>query len=113
MKTVKKVLMILCILVIIVGMFILGKNDLNYQNGYSRNILVETAKQYTMYIGISTAVILVYFVIRYSKQGIIKVIVTSILRNIRCNGICISSTCNKQNVYNKIFLPNNAYSICI
>lgn len=79
MKTVKKVLMILCIIVIIVGMFMLGKNDLNYKSGYSRNILLETAKQYTWYITISTAIILIYFAIRYSKQGSIKVIATSIL----------------------------------
>lgn len=79
MKTVKKILMILCILVIIVGMFILGKNGLNYQNGYSKNILLETARQYTIFVAISTAIILIYFVIRYNKQGIVKVIVTSIL----------------------------------
>ena len=79
MKTVKKILMVLCILVIIVGMFILGRNGLNYQEGYTQNILLETAKQYTFFIAISTAIIVIYYVIRYSKQGIIKVLVTSIL----------------------------------
>ncbi len=79
MKLIKKILMIICVLVIIVGMFILGKNGLNYQEGYSRNILLETAKQYTFFIAISTAIIVIYYVIRYSKKGIIKVLVTSIL----------------------------------
>ena len=79
MKTVKKILMVLCILVIIVGMFILGRNGLNYQEGYTQNILLETAKQYTVFIAISTIIILVYFAIRYNKQGVVKVIVTSVL----------------------------------
>ena len=78
MKLIKKILMIICVLVIIVGMFILGKNGLNYQEGYSRNILLETAKQYTFFIAISTAIIVIYYVIRYSKKGIIKVLTTSI-----------------------------------
>lgn len=79
MKLIKKILMIICVLVIIVGMFILGKNGLNYQEGYSRNILLETAKQYTVFMAISTVIILVYFAIRYNKQGVVKVIVTSVL----------------------------------
>ena len=79
MKTVKKILMVLCILVIIVGMFILGRNGLNYQEGYTQNILLETAKQYTVFMAISTVIILVYFAIRYNKQGVVKVIVTSVL----------------------------------
>ena len=79
MKTVKKILMVLCILVIIVGMFILGRNGLNYQEGYTQNILLETAKQYTVFMAISTVIILVYFAIRYNKQGVVKVIVISVL----------------------------------
>ena len=79
MKTVKKILMVLCILVIIVGMFILGRNGINYQEGYTQNILLETAKQYTVFMAISTVIILVYFAIRYNKQGVVKVIVTSVL----------------------------------
>ena len=79
MKTFKKILIVLCILVIIVGMFILGRNGLNYQEGYTQNILLETAKQYTVFMAISTVIILVYFAIRYNKQGVVKVIVTSVL----------------------------------
>ena len=79
MKTVKKILMVLCILVIIVVMFILGRNGLNYQEGYTQNILLETAQQYTVFMAISTVIILVYFAIRYNKQGVVKVIVTSVL----------------------------------
>ena len=79
MKTVKKILMVLCILVILVGMFILGRNGLNYQEGYTQNILLETAKQYTVFMAIATVIILVYFAIRYNKQGVVKVIVTSVL----------------------------------
>lgn len=79
MKTVKKILLILCIALMVVGMFLLGRNGLNYVDGYTKNILIETAKDYTLYIALSTGVILLYFAIRYSNQGVIKVLVTSIL----------------------------------
>lgn len=79
MKTVKKILMILCVLVIVAGMFVLGRNGLNYKEGYSKNILLDTAKQYTVFMGISTAVILIYLAIRYNKQGVVKVLTTSVL----------------------------------
>lgn len=79
MKVVKKVLMVICILVIIVGIFMLWKNGLNYADGYTQNILLETAKQYTIFVAISTVVILIYFMIRYSKKGVGKVFATAIL----------------------------------
>lgn len=79
MKTVKKILMIICVIIIAVGMFILGRQGLNYVDGYTQAILVETAKSYIMYVSIATAVVLVYLVIRYNKQGMVKVAVTSIL----------------------------------
>lgn len=79
MKTVKKILMIICVIIIAVGMFILGRQGLNYVDGYTQTILVETAKSYIMYVSIATAVVLVYLVIRYNKQGMVKVAVTSIL----------------------------------
>ena len=58
MKTVKKILLIICVLVIAVGMFLLGKNGLNYIDGYTKNILIDNAKQYANYIGIATIIIL-------------------------------------------------------
>lgn len=79
MKTIKKVLLVICVIIIAVGMFILGKQGLNYVEGYSQNILIETIKDYALYIGIATAITLIYFVIKYIKQGIVKVAVTSIL----------------------------------
>ena len=79
MKTFKKILMILCILIIIVGMYMLGAKGLHYKQGYSKNMLIDTAKQYTVFAVMSTSIILIYFVIRYNKQGIIKVLATSIL----------------------------------
>ena len=79
MKVVKKVLMVICILVIIAGIFMLWKNGLNYADGYTQNALLETAKQYIAFIAISTVIILIYFMIRYSKKGAVKVFTTSIL----------------------------------
>jgi len=79
MKTVKKILIIICVIIIAVGMFLLGRQGLNYVDGYTQNMLIETAKDYALYVGISTAVVLVYLMIRYNKQGAIKVALTSIL----------------------------------
>lgn len=79
MKVTKKILLTICIMIIIVGMFILGRNGLNYANGYTKSILMETTKQYIFPISLSTAIILVYLVIRYNEQGILKVLIKSIL----------------------------------
>ena len=79
MKTVKKILIIICVIIIAVGMFLLGRQGLNYVDGYTQNMLIETAKDYALYVGISTAVVLVYLMIRYNKQGAIKVAITSLL----------------------------------
>lgn len=79
MKTVKKILLIVCVIIIAVGMFILGRQGLSYVDGYTKNLLLETVKDYSVYIGIATAVVLVYLVSRYNKQGAVKVAVTSVL----------------------------------
>ncbi len=79
MKTTKKILLICVVIIIIAGMFLLGKNGFNYADGYTKNILLDTAKAYIPYVGISTLIIIIYFAIRYYKQGVIKVLTTSIL----------------------------------
>lgn len=79
MKIIKKILMIIAIIVIIVGMFILGRNNFNYDNGYTQDLLLENVKQYSLYGGIATIVILIYFAIKYIKVGVVKVLTTSIL----------------------------------
>lgn len=105
MKTFKKILMVLCILVIIVGMFILGRNGLNYQEGYTQNILLETAKQYTVFIAISTIIILVYFAIRYNKQGTIKVIATSVLGILGAMALVLAIFAIAKMPITRIFFP--------
>lgn len=79
MKTTKKILLICVVIIIIAGMFLLGKNGFNYADGYTKNILLDTTKAYIPYVGISTLIIIIYFAIRYYKQGVIKVLTTSIL----------------------------------
>lgn len=79
MKTIKKILTIIAIIIMIVGMFVLGRNGFNYVEGYSSEMLLETAKQYILYVSIATAIVLLYFAIKYSKNGKGKVLVTSIL----------------------------------
>lgn len=105
MKIAKKILMVICILLIIVGMFILGRNGLNYQEGYTQNILLETAKQYTVFMAISTIIILVYFAIRYNKQGIIKVIITSVLGILGAMALVLAIFAIAKMPITRIFFP--------
>ena len=79
MKIAKKILLAITIIIIVAGMFVLGRYGLNYANSYTKNILLETAKNYTFVASLSTVIILIYFVIRYNKQGVLKVLATSIL----------------------------------
>lgn len=79
MKTFKKILIIVYAIIIAVGIFMLVKSGLNYSENYTQHLLLETTKQYTLYIGISTAIILIYFAIRYYKKGVLKVLLISIL----------------------------------
>ncbi len=105
MKTLKKILMILCILVIIVGMYMLGAKGFNYKKGYTQNILLETASQYTFFIILSTAIILIYFVIRYNKQGIVKVLVTSILGIIGALALVVAIIAITRMLVDRLFFP--------
>lgn len=79
MKTLKKFLLIISIIIIAVGMFIIGRMGFKYNDNYTESMLLETAKSYALYFTISTIVILIYLTIRYSKQGIGKVLTTSVL----------------------------------
>ena len=90
MKIFKKILMVICVIIIVAGIVTLIKQDLNYADGYNQNMLLETAKDYALYVGIATGVILVYLAIRYNKQGVIKVIVTSILGIVGAIAIALS-----------------------
>lgn len=90
MKTFKKILIIICVVIIAVGMIFLARQGLNYADGYNQNMLLETAKDYALYAGIATGVILVYLAIRYNKQGVMKVIATSILGIVGAIAIALS-----------------------
>lgn len=79
MKIFKKVLIVIYAIIIAVGIFMLVKSGLNYSENYTQHLLLETAIQYTLYVGISTAIILIYFAIRYYKKGVLKVLLVSIL----------------------------------
>lgn len=79
MKILKKVLVVICLAIIGVGAFIVVKNGFQYAEGYTKNMLIETAKQYIPYTAIATAIILLYLGIRYNNKGIIKVLAKTIL----------------------------------
>lgn len=105
MKIFKKILIILAIIIIAVGMYLLGRNGLNFVDGYSQNILLETAKQYTIYVAISTVIILFYLVIRYNKQGILRVIITSVLGIAGTLILVLAIMAISQMPTNRIFFP--------
>ena len=90
MKIFKKILMVICVIIIVAGIVTLIKQGLNYADGYNQNMLLETAKDYALYVGIATGVILIYLAIRYNKQGAIKVIATSILGIVGAIAIALS-----------------------
>lgn len=115
MKTIKKILLIIAVIIIAVGMFVLGRNGFNYQEGYSRNILLETAKQYILYVSISTAIILIYFAIKYQKQGVIKVLVTSILAIIGTIAFAIAILAISRALVSRIIFPLalTSYAACL
>ena len=90
MKTIEKVLMIISILIIIAGISAYAIMGFNYKEGYSQSILLETTKAYIPYLIISTIIILIYLMIRYSRNGVIKVLLTSILGIIGAQAVVLS-----------------------
>lgn len=115
MKTIRKILIIVSVVIIAIGMFLLGKNGLNYANGFTKNLLLETAKSYISYVSIATVVILVYVMIRYSKaHGFIKVLVTTILGIVGAIALVIAIMAIIKMPITRIFFPIllGAYSSC-
>lgn len=115
MKTIRKILIIVSVVIIAIGMFLLGKNGLNYANGFTKNLLLETAKSYISYVSIATVVILVYVMIRYSKaHGFIKVLVTTILGIVGSIALVIAIMAITKMPITRIFFPIllGTYSSC-
>lgn len=90
MKILKKVLVVICLILIGVGAFIVVKNGFQYAEGYTKNMLIETAKQYIPYVAISTAIILLYLGIRYNNQGVLKVVAKTIIGIIGTAAVLLS-----------------------
>ena len=82
--------MIISILIIIAGISAYAIMGFNYKEGYSQSILLETTKAYIPYLIISTIIILIYLMIRYNKNGVIKVLLTSILGIIGAQAVVLS-----------------------
>lgn len=79
MKLIEKILIIISIIILLAGISIYIISGFNYKEGFSQNILIETTKIYIPYLSITTVIILVYLIIKYNKQGAIKVGLISIL----------------------------------
>lgn len=90
MKTFKKILVVICLILIGIGTFIVIKNGFQYAKGYTKNMLIETAKQYIPYVAISTAIILIYLGIRYNNQGAIKIVTRTIVEIIGTIAVLLS-----------------------
>ena len=105
MKTIQKILIVVSLIVIIVGLLILWKNGLNYIDGYSKKMLLKTINEYTLYVGISTAIILLYYAIRYFKKGIIKVLATQVLSMLGSILFTLSLMSIIQMPINRLFFP--------
>lgn len=105
MKTIQKILIVVSLIVIIVGLLLLWKNGLNYIDGYSKKMLLKTINEYTLYVGISTAIILLYYAIRYFKKGIIKVLATLVLGMLGSILFTLSLMSIIQMPINRLFFP--------
>lgn len=91
-KAIKVVIILVAILVMAIGCYTIIKKGLNFpENGiYSTNNLLEVAKPYIEKVAISTVLILIYFMIRYYKMGIIKVGIFSLISIVAVIGVMIS-----------------------
>ena len=105
MKTIQKILIVVSLIVIIVGLLLLWKNGLNYIDGYSKKMLLKTINEYTLYVGISTAIILLYYAIRSFKKGIIKGLATSVLGMLGSILFTLSLMSIIQMPINRLFFP--------
>lgn len=104
-KIVKVIVAIAIIATIAVGIYFLVKNGLNYpENGvYKANNIVEEAKPYMIKMGISAGIILIYLMIKYSKLGIIKIGIISLLTMVIGQALVISIMAIANAEINRIF----------
>ena len=105
MKTSKKILLAICVIIIAVGMFIVGRMGFNYVEGYTESTLVDIVKSYSFYVGLSTLIILIYLGIRYNKQGISKVLIISVLGIVGAIALAVAIIAITRMPVNRIFFP--------
>ncbi len=105
MKTSNKILLAICVIIIAVGMFIVGRMGFNYVEGYTEGMLVDIVKSYIFYVSLASLIILVYFGIRYSKQGVLKVLITSVLGIIGTVALAVAVIAITRMPVNRIFFP--------
>ena len=105
MKTSKKILLVICVIIIAVGMFMIGRMRFNFVDGYNERNLIDITKSYALFAGIATLIILVYLGIRYNKQGVIKVLATSILGIVGAIALAVAIIAISRMPVNRIFFP--------
>lgn len=105
MKTSKKILLAICVIIIAVGMFIVGRMGFNYVEGYTEGMLLDIVKSYLFYVGLATLIILVYLGIRYNKQGVLKILITSVLGIVGAIALAVAVIAITRMPVNRIFFP--------
>lgn len=105
MKTSKKILLVICVIIIVVGMFMIGRIGFNFVDGYNESNLIDILKSYSLFAGIATLIVLIYLGIRYSKQGVIKVLATSILGIVGAIALAVAIIAISRMPVNRIFFP--------
>lgn len=92
MKIVKTIIAIIVICALLVGMYFLVNKGVKYpENGvYARNEIEKVARPYIEKIAISMAIVSIYFMIRYNKLGIIKVLIISLIAMLATQAIVLA-----------------------
>ena len=77
----------------------------NYVEGYTEGMLLDIVKSYLFYVGLATLIILVYLGIRYNKQGVLRVLITSVLGIVGAIALAVAVIAITRMPVNRIFFP--------
>lgn len=103
--TIKIIVILAVIGVIAVGAYFLKTKGLNFpSNGvYTANNIMEIAKPYMIKSGICLALVVVYFMIRYNKLGIIKIGLTTLITILALQAVVIAVMAIARLEINRLF----------
>lgn len=105
--TIKTIAVIVAIAMIAIGIYTITKSGLNFpENGiYTVNNLLDVAMNYGKTVAIATILIVIYFMIRYNKLGVIKMGIISFVWMIAIPAVIISVMATFKLPINRLFFP--------